>query len=151
MKKVFLMIVISVAALTTLTGCRSVPEIHELPQAKAFSGRMTAEMKLCREMVVAFVRNDAETFNRQFTTSLKHFDKNTFERTRKEVINTLGEPVSFQYLTTLEFPAFKPHFWKIRFRRTDRNGKEIFSESLLRIVTGISPEMQIVVLAFNFV
>ena len=150
MKKYILLLVASAAAMF-ITGCQTAPTVNELPPAKAFNGPMTAEMKLCREMVVAFVRNDAEIFNRQFTTSLKHFDKKTFERTRKEVIKTLGEPVSFQYLTTLEFAAFKPHFWKIRFRRTDRNGKEIFSESLLRIITGISHEMQVVVLAFNFV
>ena len=49
----------------------------------------------------------------------------------------MGEPISFQYVTSLELTTFTPYIWKIRFERTDpRNGKKFTSEILFRIVTG---------------
>lgn len=135
-------------AAVLLSGCAT---IKELPYDQAVPDLKSQELKLGRTMVTAFMRNEPESFIREFSSSLKNFDSKTFEKTRKEVTFTLGDPESFQYVTSLEFVTFKAHFWKIRFRRKGNDGKEYLNEALLRIITGRSPEGKIIVLGFNFV
>lgn len=132
-----------------LCGCTTV---SELPAEKVSQELKTPELQLCRELLIAFVKNDSSAFvNRLTPENQKSFDKDQFAAARKNMLDTVGEPVSFRYLTSLEFVTLQPHIWVVRFKRTDlAKKKEFFSEALFRIVTGRDKNGQIYVLGFNF-
>ena len=125
----------SLAAAGLLTGCSS---IRELPAEARAGEPQGAEYDLCRTLLMAFLDNDAETFLANVPAEARErFNETAFQTTRKSVIESMGEPISFQYVTALELATFTPHIWKIRFKRTDeRSGKEFTSELLFRILVG---------------
>ena len=126
--------------------------IREAPVPdSALAETETEEYRLCRDLLICFIRNDASGFVKKLAPeNAKIFNEETFRKTRQEAVASLGEPVSFRYLTTLEFISLKPHVWAVRFRRTDRTGKEeFFSEALFRILTGRTKEGKIMVLGFQ--
>ena len=109
------------------------------------------EYRLSRDLLICFIRNDASGFIRKLSPeNAKLFNEEKFRQTRKETVASLGEPVSFRYLTTLEFVSLKPFVWAVRFRRTDRTGKEeFFSEALFRVLTGRTKDGKVLVLGFQ--
>ena len=109
------------------------------------------EYRLSRDLLICFIKNDASGFIRKLAPeNAKIFTEEQFRKTRKETVATLGEPVSFRYLTKLEFVSLKPYVWAVRFRRTDRTGREeFFSEALFRVLTGRTREGEVMVLAFQ--
>ena len=145
------MVFAAVMALGVLfSGCTV---INEVPMAQALPEQATPEMKLCRTLLEAFLKNDAGSFVQSLPEDTRsNFDVKKFNDTRKYITTTLGQPVAFQYLTTLEFVTLSPHIWKILFERTDRKGEVIRSEALFRIITGqTGPEKKDVsVIGFNF-
>ena len=130
-------------------GCTTV---KEMPAEKISQECNTPELKLCRELLIAFVKNDASGFVGRLTPeNQKSFNKAEFKAARDNMLKTVGEPVSFRYLTTLEFVKLQPHVWVVRFKRKDLAEKnEYFSEALFRIVTGRDKNGNIYVLGFNF-
>lgn len=130
-------------------GCTT---IKELPAEKISQECNTPELKLCRELLIAFVKNDAAGFVGRLTPeNQKSFNKAEFTAARNNMLKTVGEPVSFRYLTSLEFVKLQPHVWAVRFKRKDlTEKKEFFSEALFRIVTGRDKNGNIYVLGFNF-
>ena len=84
------------------------------------------------------MKNDAKTFlGAMPEEARKKFNEKQFAASRKSILESMGEPISFCYVTSLEMTAFTPHVWKIRFQRTDpRNDKKFTSEALFRIITG---------------
>lgn len=134
-RKVFLLILNSLAILF-LSACAS---IRELPVEKSNpQGGRTADYQLCRELLTAFLKNDGKQFVKLLPETLRSgFSVENFNATRKAVLKSAGEPVSFQYVTQLELMTFTPHIWKVRFKRTDlRTGKEYHSELLFRVIVG---------------
>lgn len=91
-----------------------------------------------RKLLKAFIKNDGNSFVNLLPAQLrKEFDHKKFDVTRKAVISSMGEPVSFRYVTALEMTAVTPHIWAIRFSRISRDEKEeYFSEMLFRVITG---------------
>lgn len=132
-----------------LCGCRTVTE---LPAVKISQEIKSPELKLCRELLIAFMKDDASSFVKRLTEeNQKSFNKEEFAAARKNMLKTVGEPVSFRYLTSLEFVTLQPHIWVVRFKRQDlARKKEFFSEALFRIVTGKDKTGRIYVLGFNF-
>ena len=134
-RKVFLLI-LNCLALLFLSACAS---IRELPVEKSNpQGGRTADYQLCRELLTAFLKNDGKKFVELLPETLRSsFTEDNFKATRKAVLASAGEPVSFQYVTQLELMTFTPHIWKVRFKRTDlRTGKEYSSELLFRVIVG---------------
>jgi len=119
-----------------LAGCAT--PIRELPREERKAEPQTEDFAFSRKLVIAFMRNDAKGFLQHLPEEVRDkFDEKKFAASRKSIIESLGEPISFQYVTALELTAFTPHIWKIRFERTDpRNGKKFTSEILFRIITG---------------
>lgn len=124
------------AGTVLLTGCAT--GIRELPAEVRKAEPQGEEYDFCRRLVMAFLRNDAKTFLAQVPEEVRQkFDEKQFNASRKSILESMGEPISFQYVTSLELTTFTPHIWKIRFQRTDpRNGKKFTSEALFRIITG---------------
>ena len=137
---------ILLAALPACTVIREAPVAENLRAETE-----TEEYKLCRDLLICFIKNDASGFVKKLAPeNAKIFTEETFRKTRKETVASLGEPVSFRYLTTLEFVSLKPHVWAVRFRRTDRTGQEeFFSEALFRVLTGRTKEGEVLVLSFQ--
>ena len=100
--------------------------IRELPAEIRQTEPQGADYAFCRKLVIAFLKNDAKTFLAQVPEEARQkFNEKQFSASRKSIIESMGEPVSFQYVTALEMTAFTPHVWKIRFQRTDpRNGRK---------------------------
>ena len=132
-----------------LCGCTTV---SELPAEKVSQECSTPELQLCRELLIAFVKDDANAFVSRLTPeNQKSFKKEEFDAARQNMLKTVGEPVSFRYLTSLEFVTLQPHIWVVRFKRTDlTKKKEFFSEALFRVVTGRDKNGNIYVLGFKF-
>ncbi len=125
-----------ISATGLLAGCAT--PIRELPREERKAEPKSEEFAFSRKLVIAFMRNDAKGFLQYLPEEVRDkFDEKKFSASRKSIIESLGEPISFQYVTTLELTAFTPFIWKIRFQRTDpRNGKKFTSEALFRIITG---------------
>ena len=125
-----------IAGTVLLCGCAT--GIRELPAEIRKTEPRGEEFDFCRRLVIAFMKNDARTFLAHVPEEARQkFNEKQFAASRKAIIESMGEPISFQYVTALELTAFTPHIWKIRFQRTDpRNGKKFTSEALFRIITG---------------
>ena len=145
----FLKMLTCTASALFLFGCTT---IQEMPAEKVSQECNTPELKLCRELLIAFVKNDASGLVKRLTPeNQKSFNKADFTAARNNMLKTVGEPVSFRYLTSLEFVKLQPHVWIVRFKRKDLAEKnEYFSEALFRIVTGRDKNGNIYVLGFNF-
>lgn len=123
------------AAAVWLAGCTV---IRELPAEARREQPQGAEFDLCRAQLKAFMSNDAKTFVSNVPEEARRtFNEKYFAASRKSVIESMGEPISFQYVTALELATFTPHIWKIRFKRVNaRTGKEFTSELLFKILVG---------------
>ena len=119
-----------------IAGCAT--PIRELPREERKNEPQGEEYAFSRKLVIAFMRNDAKGFIQHLPEEVREkFDEKKFDASRKSIIESMGEPISFQYVTALELTTFTPFVWKIRFQRTDpRNGKKFTSEALFRIITG---------------
>lgn len=141
-----------VTLLFSLCGCATV---KELAPEKRQGEPAAPDYKLAREVLVHFMNNDPKGFTERLAPeNRKEFDVKKFEETRTQMLKTLGTPVSFSFLTELEFVSFKLYVWKVRFRRTARDNatreeKEFFSEALFRVITGRSGK-KILVMGFSF-
>lgn len=118
-----------------LTGCTCV---RELPAKEVTSEEQrTPEYELAKEMLLAFIRNDAKGFVRRMSPkNTELLNPERFKKFRAEMIESRGEPVSFRYLTTLEMPVpFKPQIWAVRMKKMNlQNDKEFYQEILFRVV-----------------
>ena len=147
-KKTIMIGILALGAAVLLPGCTT---IRELPRETRKAEPQGARYDLCRELLKAFLKNDSKAFLSLLPEDTrKMLTKQQFEATRKSVVDSMGEPISFCYVTDLELAAFTPHIWKIRFKRTDaKSGKEFTSEVLFRIVTG-TLDQQPVIIGFQF-
>jgi len=124
-----------IAGAAIASGCATV---RELPAETRKTEPQGADYQFCRKLVIAFMKNDAKTFLAAMPEEARQkFSEKQFAASRKSIIESMGEPISFRYVTSLELTALTPHIWKIRFQRTDpRNEKKFTSEALFRIITG---------------
>ncbi len=147
-KKAVMMSLFSVLAGLVLTGCVTVKEYA--PQAEKLTVSKE-EYELARKLLQAFVKNDADTFVSLLPEETRaKFTADEFAKTRKALVESVGEPIEYGYLTTLELQALHPQIWKVRFKRWNVNRtKEFTSEILFKVVTG-TIKKQAVITGFNF-
>lgn len=149
----FLSFLLFAVVAAVFCGCATV---KELPPEKRRGEPDAPEYKLARQTLVHFMNNDAKGFTEKLTPeNRKEFDVKKFEETRKHMQQSLGTPVSFTFLTELEFVTFKLYVWKIKFRRTGKDNetrkeKDFYSEALFRVIMGRSGRGQILVMGFSF-
>ena len=140
----------ALAALLTLTGCVCVNELP--PQGPDKEAQETPEYRLAKEMLLAFIRNDANGFVRRMSPkNTELLNPERFKKFRAEMVESRGEPVSFRYLTTLEMPVpFKPQIWVVRMKKVNsQTGKEFYQEILFRVVTARA-DGKVHVISVNF-
>ena len=121
LKKFFLAMFAGALLLTFGNGCVIIKEYA--PEANAVKIN-PAEQELARQLLQAFIKNDAKTFVSLLPEETrKNFTVDNFKQTRKSVIESIGEPISYTYMTTLELSALHPQIWKVRFKRYNVNRK----------------------------
>ena len=110
------------------------------------------EYELARKLIRAFVKNDAEGFIALLPVETRaKFTVENFKQTRKSVLESIGEPVAYSYLTTLELSGLHPQIWKVQFKRFNVNRtKEFTSEALFKVVTGMTDRKTAVITGFHF-
>ena len=141
------------AILFVVAGCSTV---RELAPEKRLGEPAAVEYKLSREILVNFINKDFEKCRQNLTPeNQQKFDLKKVEDVYAEISHSLGTPVSFSYLTELEFVTFKIYVWKIKFRRIGKERgtgkeKEFFSEALFRVITGRTGKDQVMIMGFNF-
>ena len=133
------------------TGCIYYA-VEELSPSSAAAVPEDASYAKSREFIDAFFRNDGQAFVSMLTEEFQEkFTLDHYNNTRRELISSLGEPVSFSYITTLEMPVFTPHIWKVSFRKQNiATGEEITCEALLRVITA-ELDGEIIITAFQFI
>lgn len=109
------------------------------------------EYQLSRKLVSAFLKDDGKNFVDLLPAKLRQeFNVEKFKVTRQAVASSMGEPVSFRYVTALEMTSVTPHIWAIRFSRISRDEKEEYtSEMLFRVITGYLDGKPYII-GFNF-
>ena len=149
LKKFFLAMFAGAILLTFGNGCVIIKEYA--PEANAVKIN-PAEQELARQLLQAFIKNDAKTFVSLLPDETrKNFTVDNFKQTRKSVIESIGEPISYTYMTTLELSALHPQIWKVRFKRYNVNRtKEFTSEVLFKVITGMSDRKTAVITGFHF-
>lgn len=142
---VFAAFVIACAA----AGCVVVKEIAPAKEQVKIN---PVEYQLAKKLINSFVVNDAQTFVSLLSEVNKEkFTAESFAQTRKAVIDSVGEPVEYSYVTSLELKPLTPQIWKLRMRRRNiNNTKEYTSEILMRIITGMVNDKEAVVTGFQF-
>ena len=135
-----------------VSACTTV--IHELPPASPdaeLSVEQSEEREYSRKLLEAFLKNDTSGFIALLSPEMKEeFDKDKFELSRKVITETLGKPVSFSYVTTLEHIAITPYIWKVRFVLKNKEDKEFYSEALFRVLAGHDTKGEVIIVGFNF-
>ena len=138
-----------IAILLSGSGCVIVKEYA--PEKEAVKVK-TQEYELAKKLLQAFIKDDAEKFVSLLPEGTRtKFTVETFRQTRKSVIESVGEPVAYTYITTLELASLHPQIWKVRFRRSNvNNTKEYTSEVLFKVVTGMLNDKEAVITGFHF-
>lgn len=138
------------ASVVLFCGCTVV---REYPAEEKVETKKQAEFELANKLIRAFVTNDVSGFVELLPEETRaRFGKKEFIKYRKQVIDSVGEPISYNYMTSLELPALTPQIWKVRFRRVNRKGDtEFTSEVLFKVVTGTDKKKQAVVTTFQFI
>lgn len=149
MNRKFFILLVSAFLVSSFCGCTVV---YEYAPAREEVKIAPAEQELARKLLQAFIENDAAGFVKLLPESMSSkFTEEAFAETRKAVIESVGEPMGYSYLTTLELAPLHPQIWKVRFRRSNvNNSKEFTSEVLFKVVTGMANGQEAVVTAFHF-
>ncbi len=152
LKRVFLFL-LSVGSIAILTGCATVKELA--PEERKGEPQ-TTEYKISRDLLVSFINKDYAAVCKQLSPeNKKKFDAKKVEEVHAEISKSLGTPVSFTYLTELEFVTFKLYVWKVKFQRQGKDPesgeeKDFYSEALFRVITGRPARGEVMIMGFNF-
>ena len=142
-------VLLAMFSVIVFSGCTVIREVE--PQKESFTVKKQ-EYELAKALLRAFAANDGEAFINLLPEETRtKFTVENFKQTRKALTESVGEPISYTYLTTLELPALTPQIWKVRFRRSNVNKtKEFTSELLFRVITGMVNDKEAVITGFQF-
>ena len=141
----------SVLLAASVSACTTIRELPAADPDEEISAESMAEREYSRKLLEAFLKNDASGFIAMLSPEMKEeFGKDKFELSRKVITETLGEPVSFSFVTALEHVAITPYIWKVRFVLKNKQDKEYYSEALFRVLAGHDTKGDVIVVGFNF-
>lgn len=150
-------------ALLCSPGCGSMDttspsDAGSAPQPSASQASKTEEktaepavQKVGESLILAFMKDKPSLFLSQLPEDArKEFTEKDFELTRKSMLEKLGEPVSYEFITNLEHPIATVSIWRIRFERLSSDKtRKIHQETLFRAISG-KIDGQDVLLKFDF-
>ena len=135
----------------SVSACTTIRELPPDPADAELSVEAQEERDYSRKLLEAFLKDDASKFISLLSPEMKEeFGKDKFALSRKVITETLGEPVSFSFVTALEHVAITPYIWKVRFVLKNKEGKEFYSEALFRVLAGHDTKGDVIVVGFNF-
>ena len=135
----------------SVSACTTIRELPPVDPDVELSTEAAEEREYSRKLLEAFLKNDGSKFISMLSPEMKEeFGKDKFELSRKVITETLGEPVSFSYVTALEHVAITPYIWKVRFVLKNKENKEYYSEALFRVLAGHDTKGDVIVVGFNF-
>lgn len=136
------------AAILACAGCSS---LGDAEQSAAETSAPAEEQKAGESLILAFMKNKPSLFLSQLPAEArKDYTEKDFEITRKSMLEKLGEPVSYSFITNLEHPIATVSVWRIRFERWNSDkSKKIHQETLFRAISG-KIDGKDVLLSFNF-
>ena len=136
------------SAILACSGCTSVADAE---QSAAEAAAPAEEQKAGESLILAFMKNKPALFLSQLPAEArKDYTEKDFEITRKSMLEKLGEPVSYRFITNLEHPIATVSVWRIRFERWNSDKtKKIHQETLFRAISG-KIDGKDVLLSFNF-
>ena len=135
----------------SVSACTTINELPPDPADAELSVEAQEERDYSRKLLEAFLKNDSSKFISLLSPEMKEeFGKDKFELSRKVITETLGEPVSFSFVTALEHVAITPYIWKVRFVLKNKEDKEYYSEALFRVLAGHDTKGDVIVVGFNF-
>lgn len=137
--------ILTLLLLSAAAGCAAVnpagPETEAARPSPATNGEA---------LLKAFRNNDAAAFLAALPAELhEQFGQKEFEGARRSIGESLGEPVSYEYLATLEHPLLTVSLWKVRFERKDSEGKTVHQEAVFRVISA-AEKGGFRVVSFNF-
>lgn len=143
------MMLVGALSMLFFSGCVVVREYAPQQDAVKVSKQ---EYELARQLLQAFVKNDAKAFVALLPEETQSkFTVKEFASTRKAVIESVGEPAAYSYVTTLKLGALNPQIWKVTFRRSNiNNTKEYTSEVIFKVITGMTDKKNAVITGFHF-
>ena len=149
LKNLFLTLFCAVVISLAGSGCVVIKEYTPEKDAVKVAPQ---EYELGRKLLQAFVKNDAKGFVALLPAETRaKFTVDNFKQTRKSVLESIGEPVAYSYLTTLELSGLHPQIWRVQFERFNVNrSKEFTSEALFKVVTGMTDRKTAVITGFHF-
>lgn len=89
-------------------------------------------------LIEAYRADKASDFLKALPNDVKEkFGEREFKATRAELTESMGEIVSYHFLTTLNAPGFRTHVWRVVFERGETldSARKVRQETLFRIVT----------------
>ena len=130
------------AAAVIFGGCASTaPQPASEADAALNEGIATGEA-----MLAALRDDDASAFLKQLPENIAaRFGEKDFAAARRNLKETMGELESYQFLCPLEMPreaeerktpTLHPLIWKTRFLRKTAAGRDVYQETLFRVVIG---------------
>ena len=144
-------VVTAVLLAAAVSACTTIRELPPDPADAELGIEQAEEREYSRKLLEAFLKNDASGFISMLSPEMKEeFGKEKFELSRKVITETLGEPVSFSFVTALEHIAITPYIWKVRFVLKNKEDKEYFSEALFRVLAGHDTKGDVIIVGFNF-
>lgn len=96
------------------------------------------EIETGARLIEAYRANKPSVFLKALPNDVKEkFGEREFKATRAELTESMGEIVSYQFLTTLNAPGFRTHLWRVVFERGETldSTRKVRQETLFRIVT----------------
>lgn len=138
------------AAILSCSGCTSLAD-PDKEQPAAEASAPAEKQKVGESLILAFMKDKPDLFISQLPEEArKDFTKKDFEITRKSMLEKLGDPVSYEFITNLEHPIATVSVWRIRFRRDSSDkSRKIYQETLFRAISG-KIDGKDVLLSFNF-
>lgn len=130
-------------------GCASASSGKDAPSSRIQTP--VQAKRAGRELLKAFVENKPEVFLDLLPEVVRtEFGMNGFNKTRKSMVEQLGDPLAYAFVMNLEHPAFTVSIWRILFQRKSSDGKKVIrQEGLFRAVSGTVDGKERL-LSFNF-
>lgn len=143
---------IAASMLSALTACAYFGEHESTPGADAAeNAKPDAERETGKRLLTAFSAGDYKSFAKGLPPDVaSKFNAAEFDRTRNELLTTVGKVEGFEFLTELRTPVIRTFVWKVVLERKSEKGEPIRQDLLFRVLVG-KLEGKPYVISFGFI
>lgn len=140
----------AVLMLFGLAACSSFGQ-NEADAATVENAKADAERETGKRLLTAFSAGDYKSFAKELPPDVaSKFNAAEFDRTRNELLTTVGKVEGFEFLTELRTPVIRTFVWKVVLERKSEKGEPIRQDLLFRVLVG-KLEGKPYVISFGFI